>query len=120
MQKHASVEAYLENVAPEKRAALEKLRASIKRIVPRAEECIAYGMPAFKLDGKPLVYYAATTRHCAFYPTSGPIEGHAKELKNFDVSKGTIRFQPEKPLSQALIRSLLKFRLVQLAKKNKS
>jgi len=63
--KPASIAEYLAAVAPDKRAALERLRKTIKATAPRAEECISYGIPAFRLDGRVLVWFAAATNHCS-------------------------------------------------------
>lgn len=98
----------------DKRAALEKLRQTIRALVPTAEECVSYGLPAFRLDGKPLVAIGATANHCAFYLMSGSIvEAHQDELKKYDTSKGTIRFPADKPLPAALVRKLVKARIAE-------
>lgn len=98
----------------DKRAALEKLRLTIRMLVPTAKECISYGLPAFRLDGKPLVAIGATASHCAFYLMSGTIvAAHQNELKKYDTSKGTIRFSAEKPLPVALVRKLVKARIAE-------
>ncbi|MEZ6068953.1 MAG: DUF1801 domain-containing protein [Pirellulales bacterium] len=111
----ASIDEYLAAVAdPRQRAALEKLRRTIKSTVPHAEECFSYGMPAFRM-GKPLVAFAAARRHCALYPMSGRIIAElADELSKFDTSKGTIRFQPERPPSAALLRRIIRARLAEI------
>src|SRR4030095_1854441 len=81
---------YLAAVSPDKRTALETLRKSIKAAVPKAEECISYTVPAFRLNGKLLVAYAAAANHCAFYPGS-IVQAMKDELKDYDTGKGTIR-----------------------------
>lgn len=101
---------YLTALSPDKRTALEKLRKAIKSAVPKAEECISYGLPAFRLNGKFLVAYGAARNHCAFYPGS-VLEAFKTELKNYDTSKGTIRFPANKPLPAALVRKLVKARM---------
>jgi uncharacterized protein YdhG (YjbR/CyaY superfamily) len=98
---------YLSTVSKDKRAALEKLRKTIKAVIPKAEECIAYGLPGFRLNGKFLVAYGAAANHCAFYPGSVTQDFKA-DLKNYDTSKGTIRFPPDKPLPAGLVRKLVK------------
>jgi 3-methyladenine DNA glycosylase AlkD/uncharacterized protein YdhG (YjbR/CyaY superfamily) len=105
------IDAYLARLAPGPRAALERLRKQIREAAPGAEECISYGLPAFRLDG-PLVAFGATSKHCAFYPMSGTIVGAlAADLEEFDVSKGTIRFQPDQPLPAALVRKIVRARI---------
>src|SRR5262249_46820000 len=88
------------------------LRKTIKAIVPKAEECISYGLPAFRLDGRPLVAFGAAANHCAFYPMSGStVAAHRAALKDYDTSKGSIRFQEDRPLPVALVRKLVKARI---------
>src|SRR5947209_14812677 len=103
---------YLARVSSDKRAALQKLRRIIKAAAPKAEECISYQVPAFRLNGKFLVAYAAAANHCSFYPAS-VIAGLKSELKSYDTSQGTIRFPAEKPLSSTLVRKLVRLRIVE-------
>lgn len=106
-----TVRGYLSAVPREQRAALEKLRSTIKSIVPDATEVISYDIPTFKLDGRMLVSYAAFKHHCSFFPGAGPIKMHANDLKSFQTSKGTIQFTPEHPLSTTLVKKLVKTRI---------
>jgi len=106
-----AVSEYLSRVPAPQRAALEKLRSTIKSIVPDATEVISYDIPTFKLDGRMLVSYAAFKKHCSFFPGAGPIEKHASDLKSFQTSKGTIQFTPGHPLSTMLVRKLVKTRI---------
>ena len=109
-----TIDKYLAALPDDKRAALENLRKTIKAAAPRAEECISYGLPALRLDGKPLVAFGATANHCAFYPmSSSTVDAHTDELKAYDISKGTIRFQPERPLPATLVRKLVKARIAE-------
>jgi len=110
-----TVDEYLARIPPDKRAALERLRAAIHAAVPGLEECISYQMPAFRLDGRVLVWFGAATKHCAFYPGARPLEVHADVLAAHDTSKGTLRFPPERPLPAALVRKLLRVRVAELA-----
>jgi uncharacterized protein YdhG (YjbR/CyaY superfamily) len=92
------------------------LRKTIRAAVPRAEEYISYGLAAFRLDGKPLVAFGASAKHCAFYPMSGTIvAAHKDDLKAYETSKGTIRFQTDKPLPASLVRKLVKARITEIA-----
>ncbi len=80
---------------------------------PTAEECISYGIPAFRLHGM-LVGFGATAKHCSFYlMSSSTVEAHAEELRSYDTSKGTIRFPADKPLPVALVRKLVKARIAE-------
>jgi len=101
---------YLAAVTEDKRGALQKLRKAIKMAAPKAEECISYQLPAFRLNGKFLVAYGAATNHCAFYPGS-TVKALKDELKSYDTSKGTIRFSADKPLPSALVRELVRLRI---------
>jgi uncharacterized protein YdhG (YjbR/CyaY superfamily) len=113
--KPKSVDDYLAPLSSEKRAALEKLRRTIRAAAPAADECISYGIPAFRLDGKLLVAFGAAARHCAFHAGAFPVRAHRRELKPYDASKGTIRFQPDRPLPAALVRKLVRARVEERA-----
>ena len=109
--KPKTIDEYLAAVSADKRAALEKLRKTIKAAAPKAEECISYQIPAFRLDGRILVSFGAGANHCAFYPSSSTtVAAHQDDLKAYDTSKGAIRFQAGKPLPVALVRKLVKAR----------
>ena len=105
--KPLTIDDYLATVKPDQRAALQSLRQMIRAAAPEAEECISYGMPAFRQNGM-LVGFAAAARHCALYAWNGStVEAFADQLKDYDLSKGTIRFTPDKPLPEALVRHLV-------------
>lgn len=107
---------YLAGLPADKRAVLEKLRRTIRAAAPRADECISYQLPAFRLDGKVLVLYGATTRHCSFFPGSGTaVDAHKGDLEGYNTSKGTIRFDVEKPLPASLVRKIVKYRIAENA-----
>jgi uncharacterized protein YdhG (YjbR/CyaY superfamily) len=111
--KPRSHDEYLATVRDDQRAALEQLRALIKAAAPKAEECMSYGICAFRQDGM-LVGYGAAARHCALFLMSGTtLEAHKDLLEGYDTSKGTIRFQPEKPLPARLVRKLVKARIAE-------
>ncbi len=110
-----TIDEYLAPLSNEKRAALEKLRRAIKSAAPKAEECISYQIPAFRLGGRMLVAFGAAANHCAFYPGAFPVEAHKDELKAYDTSKGTIRFQADSPLPATLVRKLVKTRIAEYA-----
>jgi uncharacterized protein YdhG (YjbR/CyaY superfamily) len=111
--KPKTIDEYLAALSDDKRAALEKLRKTIKAAAPKAEECISYTVPAFRQNGM-LVAFGATANHCAFYPmSSSMVEAHKDELRDYDTSTGTIRFQADKPLPVALVRKLVKARIAE-------
>ena len=105
------IDRYFGSLPDESRAALENLRKVVRTVVPQAIEMISYGVPTFKLNNRMLVSYAGFKKHCSFFPGAGPIEAHRSELKNFPTSKGTIRFTPDRPLSPALVKKLVKTRI---------
>ena len=111
----ATIDEYLSSLTPNKRAALERLRKAVRAAAPGAEECISYGIPAFRLGGRILVYFGAAKNHCSFYPGAFPIEVHKDELEDYDTGKGTIRFQADRPLPAALVRKLVKTRIAENA-----
>jgi uncharacterized protein YdhG (YjbR/CyaY superfamily) len=108
-----TIDEYLARLSEEKRGALEKLRRAIKSAAPKAEECISYQMPAFRLDGRILVWFGAATNHCSFFPGAFPVADHKDELKAYRTSKGTIRFPADRPLPAALVRKLVKSRIAE-------
>ena len=112
--KPKTIDEYLASVNAEQQAALEALRRTIRAVAPTAEECISYGLAAFRLNGRPLVAFGASANHCAFYPmNSTTVEAFQKQLKGFETSKGTIRFQADNPLPAALVRKLVKARIAE-------
>jgi uncharacterized protein YdhG (YjbR/CyaY superfamily) len=107
-----SVEDYLAALPKESRAALEKVRATIKAAAPEATETIAYQMPAFKDHGQLLLSYAAFQDHCSLFPASGAVmEALGAELKPYFAGKATIRFRAEEPLPAALVKKIVRVRL---------
>jgi len=109
-----TVAAYLQKLPPDQRAALKRVRATVKAAVPGAVEVISYQMPAFKYDDRMLIFYGAAARHCAVFPGAYPIAALRKELKGFSTSKGTVRFTPDRPLPAALIRKLVRARIAEI------
>jgi uncharacterized protein YdhG (YjbR/CyaY superfamily) len=108
----ASVEDYLAALPEKSRTALEKLRKTIRAVLADATETISYGMPAFKDQGRFVVWYAAFKDHCSLFPASARVlEAHGAELKPYFSGKGTLRFTAEKPMPAALVRKIVKTRL---------
>ena len=106
------VEQWLARLEPVRRAALEKLRAQILAAAPGAEEVISYGQPTFKLHGH-LVAYGAFKKHLSFFPMSSTLIQTFPEAVEFTTSSGTMQFQPEKPIPAALVKKLVKARIVE-------
>ena len=115
-RKPRSIDEYLSGLSADKRAALESLRASIRAAAPQAEECISYQMPAFRLEGRLLVAFAAAAKHCSFYPCGATIvAAFEDQLRNYETSRGTIRFPADKPLPAGLVRRIVKARIAENA-----
>jgi len=111
-----TIDAYLASVRVDKRAALEKLRKTIRSIIPRAEECISYGLPAYRLNGAIVAGFNATAKGCSYYPFSGTtLRTLAEDLRGYSKTKSALHFQPDEPLPTALVRKLLKARIAETA-----
>jgi uncharacterized protein YdhG (YjbR/CyaY superfamily) len=117
--KFNTIDEYHQSQSEEVREILELLRKTIKRAAPQATEVISYGMPAFRYNGKVLVYYAAYKYHIGFYSTTNPIINFKKELEKFKTSKGAIQFPLNKRLPLGLIQKIVKFRLKEITKPKK-
>jgi uncharacterized protein YdhG (YjbR/CyaY superfamily) len=110
----AEVDAYLANVEEPKRATLQKLRETIAAIVLDAEQCISYGMPAFRLDGKVVAGFAAFKNHLSYLPHSGSVFAELHdEVSGYKTSSGALQFPIDKPLPKALVKKLISVRLRQ-------
>jgi uncharacterized protein YdhG (YjbR/CyaY superfamily) len=109
------VDQYLARVPEPARSALKQVRATIRSVVPSdCTEGISYGIPAFRYKGRALVGFAAFTNHCSLFPMgSSAIAAFKDELKDFQTSKGTIRFTVERPLPVALLKKVVKARVAQ-------
>lgn len=108
----ADIDHWISRFAPEPRAALEKLRAQIRAAAPGAEETISYGQPTFMLHGH-LVAFGAFKKHLSFFPMSSSIIADFPEAEPFVASKGTMQFQPDKPIPATLVKKIVKARIAQ-------
>jgi uncharacterized protein YdhG (YjbR/CyaY superfamily) len=112
--KRKTIDDYLASVSADQRKTLQKLRETIHTVAPKSEECISYGIPAFRLNGRSLVFLGGWANHCALYPgSSATLKKFRNELRDFQVSKGTIRFSAGKPLPTVLVRKLVKARIAE-------
>jgi uncharacterized protein YdhG (YjbR/CyaY superfamily) len=114
--KPETIDAYLATVSEDRRVALEKLRSTIVSILPDAEECISYSMPAFRHEGHVVAGFQATSKGCSYYPFSGTtLATLAAELKNYEGTKSAVHFDPKRGLPTTLVRKLLRTRIAEIA-----
>jgi uncharacterized protein YdhG (YjbR/CyaY superfamily) len=109
------VDRYLAAIDEPKRSTLEALRTSILEVLPEAEQCISYGMPAFKVGGKTVAGFAAFKNHLSYLPHSGSVlSSLGDDLAAYETSKGALRFAVNKPLPKRLVKKLVATRLREL------
>jgi uncharacterized protein YdhG (YjbR/CyaY superfamily) len=107
---------YLAELPQAQRLALERVRAVATAVVPEAEEGTSYGMPAFILDGRPVLGFRAAKQHLSVFPFSpAAIASVEDRLDGFQLSKGTVRFTPENPLPEEVLADLIRSRLQEIA-----
>ncbi|MBU6316258.1 MAG: DUF1801 domain-containing protein [Acidobacteria bacterium] len=110
----AEVETHLAGLPEPQRTTLMALRATLRRVLPDAEECLKYSMPAFVVAGRAVAGYDGFKQHCSYFPHSGSVLDHVDLPDWTEASKGTLRFPVDRPLPLALVRRLVRVRLEQL------
>jgi len=114
LPKFDTIDEYLATLTGDRRRALERLRKTIRSVIPRAEECISYRMPAFRLNGAVVAGFIATRKGCSYFPFSGTtLTTLAKDVKGYEQTKGSLHFDPKKPLPVSLVRKLIKARVAE-------
>jgi uncharacterized protein YdhG (YjbR/CyaY superfamily) len=109
------IDEYLDALDQHKRATLNALRQTILEIIPHAEECISYGMPAFRLDGKVIAGFAAFKNHLSYLPHSGSVFRElSDDLSGYESTPGSLHFPIDQPLPKALVRKLIAVRLTEV------
>lgn len=110
----AAIDAYFAGLTTEQRTALEAIRRAVHDAVPDVEECISYGMPAFRVNGTLIAGFKANAKHCSYHPMSGAtVATLQRELAGYETSKGTIRFPAQPGLTAVLVRQLVAARLAE-------
>jgi uncharacterized protein YdhG (YjbR/CyaY superfamily) len=108
------IDEYLQRLDEPKRSTLSRLRRDILAVVPDAEQCISYGVPGFKVDGKTIAGFAAFKNHLSYLPHSGSVFPElASELSGYQKSSGSLRFPVDQPLAPELVEKLIAVRLRQ-------
>ena len=106
------IDSYIKIQSTETKTVLEKIRQTIKKAAPQAEEVISYNMPAFKYCGM-LVYFAAYENHIGFYPTASGIANFKTELSKYKGAKGSVQFPLDEKVPYSLIKKIVKYRVNQ-------
>jgi uncharacterized protein YdhG (YjbR/CyaY superfamily) len=114
----SAMDEYLDGLPPEQKAALARVRAVVEELDPQAEEGVSYGMPAFLYAGRPLLGFRAAKKHLSVFPFSpAAVEAVKDRLEGFDLSKGTIRFTPDRPVPEDVLTDLVRARKEEIAAK---
>ena len=113
-KREPAIDVYLARLSPPTRSVLQRLRKMIQAISPGVEECISYGLPAFRLRGKVIAGFSATAQGCSYYPFSGrTLEALARDIAGHSHTKSALHFTPDRPLSVSLVRKLIKARVAE-------
>ncbi|OQB05903.1 MAG: hypothetical protein BWY19_00682 [bacterium ADurb.Bin212] len=110
MNKYETVEKYIASQPSKQSEILQKIRELVKAEMPDAEEAMGYGVASFRLNGKPLLYYAAFKNHIGIYPVPKADGKLADEIKKYQTGKGTMQFILDKPIPYNFIKSLVRAR----------
>ncbi len=116
MKQYQSVKEYLASLQPKERKLLKELQSWIKELLPGTEECISYGMPTYKVNGKSVVGFACHKNHFSFYPYSGKtLEAFPKEKAFYGGTKSGLHFTYDKPLTKTLVKKIIQAKLKELS-----
>jgi uncharacterized protein YdhG (YjbR/CyaY superfamily) len=109
------IDTYLAALPRDQHQALQRLREQIARLVPDAVETISYGMPAFKLRGRAVIWFAGWKTHCSIYPVTDTfLQAHSDGLVGYRGTRGSLHFTPDAPLPEALLEGLVQARLADI------
>jgi uncharacterized protein YdhG (YjbR/CyaY superfamily) len=110
---YTTIDEYIVHYPPEVQAILQRVRETIRKVTPEAQEAIKYGLPTFVLQGKNLVHFGAFQKHIGFYPTPNGLEQFEQKLSVYPRSKGAVQFPLDRPIPYDLIEEITRFRLEQ-------
>lgn len=114
-----AVDSYLAGLEEPKRTTLQDLRRTITGIIPEAQECISYGMPAYRLHGKVVAGFAAFKDHLSYVPHSGSVLSQLpEELTGYQMTPGSLHFPIDRPLPKALVEKLIAVRLAEVQRRS--
>lgn len=116
----SNVDEYIAGFDSELHSRLEQMRTIVREAAPSAEESIAYGMPAYKLRGKPLVYFGGYLNHIGFYATPNGHEAFKAEFAKYKQGKGSVQFSLDQPLPVDLVKRVVTYRIEQIMNRNKT
>jgi uncharacterized protein YdhG (YjbR/CyaY superfamily) len=119
MKKPKTIDEYIYSFPLSTKKILNKIRETVFEIAPDAQESIAYGMPGFKINGKPLCYFASFKTHIGFYPIPSGIKAFHKELAKYKTGKGSVQFPLDEEIPYTLIKKILLFRKSEMEKSAK-
>ena len=109
------VDAYMADFPDDVRRKLERIRRTILKVAPGAKQRVSYGIPAFDLDGRPLIYFAGYAKHIGIYPAPRGYDEFREELAAYEGGKGTVRFPLRRPIPYDLIRRIVQFRMERIS-----
>ena len=112
-----TIDEFISNYPEDTQGILQEIRQTIKATVPDAKEKISYGIPTFELNGKNLVHFSAYEKHVGFYPGSSGIAAFHEQLKDYETSKGTVRFPIDKPIPLDLVKTITLYCVEQRSQK---
>lgn len=108
------IDQFIDKFPTEVKDRLLKIRDLVKKLVPEAEEAMGYGVPSFKFNGKPLIYYAAFAKHIGIYPVPEAEGELLAKIKKYQTGKGTMQFLHNEPMPYDFIEKIIKLRVEQL------
>jgi uncharacterized protein YdhG (YjbR/CyaY superfamily) len=113
-QEHGTtIDEYIATFPADVQVILEQMRQAIREAAPDATETISYRMPAFKINGQNLVYFAAFKHHIGFYPVPSGMDAFKQEISSYKQGKGSVQFPLDKPVPLGLVKKIVRFRVAE-------